>query len=54
MGSVLARTTLDNTGSQRTAAAAGLVRRQDLEKVDPHGVYEVIFVSHWPRSLRSL
>jgi hypothetical protein len=44
---VLARTTLDNIGSQRTAASAGLVRRQDLEGVDPNGVYEVILVSHW-------
>ena len=46
---VRARTTLDNFGSQRTAAAAGLVRRQDLEKVDANGIHEVIFVSHWPR-----
>lgn len=44
---VLASTTLDNIGSQRTASAAGLVRRPDLE-MELSGVHRVVFVSGWP------
>ncbi len=43
---VLAYTTADNTGSQRTAAAAGLTRRPDLEH-ELNGRHAVVFVSHW-------
>jgi hypothetical protein len=44
---VLARTTVDNTGSRRTAAAAGLVRRPNLERED-EGFHAVTLVNHWP------
>ena len=44
---VHAYTTLDNLGSQRTALAAGLVRRPDLEG-EHDGIHAVVFVSHWP------
>ena len=44
---VLAYTTLDNVGSQRTAVAAGLVRRPELE-FELRGHRAVVFVSHWP------
>ncbi|MGX5654311.1 GNAT family N-acetyltransferase [Geodermatophilus nigrescens] len=41
---VLAFTTVDNTGSRRTALAAGLVRRPDLERViDGH--WAVVFTT---------
>ncbi|WP_167761149.1 GNAT family N-acetyltransferase [Geodermatophilus sp. DF01-2] len=43
---VLAYTTLDNIASQRTAAAAGLVRRPDLE-VELNGLHAVVLVSSW-------
>lgn len=43
---VMARTTKANIASQRTAAAAGLSRRPDLER-DVDGIPTVIFVSHW-------
>ena len=44
---VVARTTVDNIPSQRTAAFVGLKRRPDLDRfVD--GVHEVILVSSWP------
>ncbi len=39
---VLAHTTTDNEGSQRTAVAAGLVRRPDLEHV-VDGLWAVVF-----------
>lgn len=39
---MLARTTEDNEGSQRTAAAAGLVRRRDLE-AERNGLWTVVF-----------
>ena len=39
---VLARTTEDNEASQRTAAAAGLVRRRDLE-CECNGLWTVVF-----------
>lgn len=44
---VLANTTTDNVASQRTAVAAGLHRRPDLEAMW-HGRWSVILVSHWP------
>ena len=44
---VLAYTTVDNLASQRTAAAAGLVRRPGLE-IELNGLHAVVFVSHWP------
>ncbi len=43
---VLAYTTLDNIGSQRTAAAAGLTRHTDLE-LELNGLHAVVFASHW-------
>lgn len=50
---VLAYTTPDNLGSQRTARAAGLVRRPELE-VELHGVPSVVFTSTgaWPAAAR--
>jgi len=43
---VLAYTTHDNVGSQRTAVAAGLTRRPDLE-LELNGLHAVVFASHW-------
>jgi ribosomal-protein-alanine N-acetyltransferase len=44
---VLARTRPANIASQRTALAAGLIRRADLDRGDSGGV-STILVSHWP------
>ena len=44
---VHAYTTVGNVASQRTALAAGLVRRPDLEG-EHDGIHAVVFVSHWP------
>lgn len=44
---VMAYTTWDNLGSQRTAAAAGLVRRRDLER-ELNGLHAVVFAKRWP------
>lgn len=41
---VIARTTAENLPSQRTAAAAGLIRRADLDRDDGSGL-SIIFVS---------
>lgn len=50
---VLAVTTRDNVGSQRTARAAGLVRRPDLEHVW-NGRWSVVLASHWPYPHRAM
>jgi len=44
---VVAITTLDNTGSQRTAEAAGLARRPQLEHLW-RGRWAVVLSSNWP------
>jgi [ribosomal protein S5]-alanine N-acetyltransferase len=44
---VLARTKPKNLPSQRTALAAGLLRRGDLDRHDGTG-HAVILVTHWP------
>lgn len=43
---VLARTKADNIPSQRTAIAAGLTRRPDLDRNDGTG-HAVILITHW-------
>jgi len=44
---VLARTTQENIPSQRTAMAAGLTRRPDLDR-DDGAAYAAILVTFWP------
>lgn len=47
---VLARTKPNNIPSQRTALAAGLTRRADLDRDDGTG-HAVILVGHWPTEM---
>ncbi|MCZ2402838.1 GNAT family N-acetyltransferase [Paenarthrobacter sp. Z7-10] len=45
---VIARTTVGNLPSQRTAAAAGLIRRTDLDRDDGSGLSVIFSSSQWP------